>query len=253
MGYNRKFKDYLWGATVEVVTDNNMLVYLNSARLGAVEQHWEAKLANYNYTLHTDQAKLTRMPIYCPGNPASKLLWCKEKKLANTQHPQSETGFISNSKTQTCVTFGVRNGVPTNCSGKTGRGCKPPGVAAGVFQAGIEDQMLQRKRVQQDMGEPCTQTLVPIPESRAVWKEYHRHTGHPNPDKIVALLRHRYFSPGMTKDVALCQTFQCITNKPRPEVRAPLVPIQTSYLFQIVVIDHLSLGRTGDSHHFIND
>ncbi|XP_039505665.1 uncharacterized protein LOC120461506 [Pimephales promelas] len=33
-----KFKDYLWGAKVTVITDNNPLVHLQSAKLGAVEQ-----------------------------------------------------------------------------------------------------------------------------------------------------------------------------------------------------------------------
>lgn len=55
-----KFKDYLWGATVEVFTDNNPLVHLQSARLGAVEQRWASQLANYNYTLKYRPGKLNQ-------------------------------------------------------------------------------------------------------------------------------------------------------------------------------------------------
>lgn len=38
-----KFKDYLWGAKIAVVTDNNPLVHLHTAKLGAVEQRWVAR------------------------------------------------------------------------------------------------------------------------------------------------------------------------------------------------------------------
>lgn len=48
---SEKFKDYLWGAKVNVVTDNNPLVHLQTAKLGAVEQWWVAQLANYDYQI----------------------------------------------------------------------------------------------------------------------------------------------------------------------------------------------------------
>ncbi|XP_063054507.1 uncharacterized protein LOC134448779 [Engraulis encrasicolus] len=64
---SEKFKDYLWGAQVTVVTDNNPLVHLQTARLGAVEQRWVAQLANFNYQIryrpgkqHTNADVLSR-------------------------------------------------------------------------------------------------------------------------------------------------------------------------------------------------
>lgn len=52
-----KFKDFLWGAQFTVFTDNNPLVHLQSAKLGAVEQRWAAQLANYQFDVK-----------YRPGN-----------------------------------------------------------------------------------------------------------------------------------------------------------------------------------------
>ncbi|XP_028301871.1 uncharacterized protein LOC114462925 [Gouania willdenowi] len=46
-----KFKDYLYGAEFTVFTDNNPLVHLDTARLGAVEQWWVAQLANFKYVI----------------------------------------------------------------------------------------------------------------------------------------------------------------------------------------------------------
>ncbi|XDV36032.1 hypothetical protein PO909_005884 [Leuciscus waleckii] len=66
---SEKFKDYLWGAKVTVVTDNNPLVHLQTAKLGAVEQRWVAQLANFDYQLqyrpgreHTNADVLSRWP-----------------------------------------------------------------------------------------------------------------------------------------------------------------------------------------------
>ncbi len=66
---SEKFKDYLWGAKVLVITDNNPLVHLRTAKLGAVEQRWVAQLANYDYQLqyrlgreHTNADVLSRLP-----------------------------------------------------------------------------------------------------------------------------------------------------------------------------------------------
>lgn len=44
-----KFKEYLWGNKCVVWTDNNPLSHLESAKLGATEQHWVAELSAFDY------------------------------------------------------------------------------------------------------------------------------------------------------------------------------------------------------------
>lgn len=46
-----KFKDYLWGVPFTMVTDNNPLVHLETARLGATEQRRAAQLANFQFAI----------------------------------------------------------------------------------------------------------------------------------------------------------------------------------------------------------
>lgn len=46
-----KFKDYLVGGTFTVLTDNNPLSHLNSAKLGASEMRWAAQLAAFNFDI----------------------------------------------------------------------------------------------------------------------------------------------------------------------------------------------------------
>lgn len=52
---------------------------------------------------------------------------------------------------------------------------------------------------------------------------------------------------------ASCQ--QCVCAKTGPEVRAPLMSITTSYPFEVVGVDYLSLGRPGGpvSLHSVDD
>jgi len=44
-----KFRDYLMGHTFTVFTDNNPLSYLDTAKLGAIEQRWVAQLASFTF------------------------------------------------------------------------------------------------------------------------------------------------------------------------------------------------------------
>ena len=44
-----KFREYLLGARFTVLTDNNPLVYLNSSKLGAIEQRWVSSLAFFDF------------------------------------------------------------------------------------------------------------------------------------------------------------------------------------------------------------
>ena len=47
-----KFHDYLYGNTIEVITDNNPLTYvLTTAKLDATGQRWIACLSDYNFTI----------------------------------------------------------------------------------------------------------------------------------------------------------------------------------------------------------
>ena len=46
---SEKFRGYLLGSKLTIVTDNNPLCHLNSAKLGAIEQRWVAQLAPFDF------------------------------------------------------------------------------------------------------------------------------------------------------------------------------------------------------------
>ena len=47
-----KFRDYLLGSKFDILTANNHLSHLQTAKLGAVEQRWVSWLALFNFKIH---------------------------------------------------------------------------------------------------------------------------------------------------------------------------------------------------------
>ncbi|XP_062375193.1 uncharacterized protein LOC134063614 [Sardina pilchardus] len=65
-----KFREYLLGTKFTVYTDNNPLSYLQTAKLGAIEQRWVSQLALFNYEIHyrpgtanRNADALSRLPV----------------------------------------------------------------------------------------------------------------------------------------------------------------------------------------------
>lgn len=53
-----KFRDYLLGNIFVVLTDNNPLKYLSTAKLGAYEQKWAAQLTDFDFEIKYRPGKL---------------------------------------------------------------------------------------------------------------------------------------------------------------------------------------------------
>lgn len=117
----------------------------------------------------------------------------------------------------------------------------------------LQNGVLMRRY--QDVGSEgeISQVIIPKQESSGVWRAYHKRMGHPSGERTLAALRERCYWPRMTQDVkewtGTC--LQCVCGKAGPEVRAPLVPITTSYPFEVVGVDYLSLGCPNDCYPYI--
>ena len=62
-----KCKEYLWGNSFVVYTDNNPLSHLKSAKLGATEQRWASQLASFDLTLRYRSGKSNKVKkCRCP-------------------------------------------------------------------------------------------------------------------------------------------------------------------------------------------
>lgn len=117
----------------------------------------------------------------------------------------------------------------------------------------LRDGILGRLQSETGSGLEIFQTIIPEQATQEVWETYHQSMGHPSGKRTLATLRQRCYWPRMTQDVkewtATCP--QCVLAKVGPEVRAPLVSITTTYPFEVVGVDFLSLGRPEDRYPYV--
>lgn len=115
--------------------------------------------------------------------------------------------------------------------------------------------MLQNRVLKKifDKGTTClgaAQVIIPKQEAKDLWANYHDRMGHLSAERVLAALRQRCYWPRIVQDVkewtqgcipmCLCQT--------RIAGEGPFV---TSYPFEVVGIDYLSLGRPEDCYSYI--
>lgn len=95
--------------------------------------------------------------------------------------------------------------------------------------------------------------VVPHCLRKQVLEWLHDRAGHLGAEKVLGLVRLRFFWRGLAKDVEVycAKCMRCNLRKtPTTKVSAPLVSIQSSYPLQIVSVDFLSLeaARSGMSY-----
>lgn len=270
-----KFKDYLWGAQVVVVTDNNPLVHLQTAKLGAVEQRWVAQLANYNYQIkyrpgreNTNADVLSRLPM--AGTPGLTPTAAAEDELL--------VGVVE-------APGASPDGVPTSWGWDPKRWQELQGGDAdivtvrtylrqGVLPAAAE-RRAQTRLVKQLLGQwgklglregvvcrsrhdPVTydsvfQVVVPQAQIQPLLQAYHSQMGHQGQERTLALLRRHFYWPGMETAVgAFIQDCpRCLLFKTRQDTKAPLVPMLPKAPLHIVAMDFLTLSRPADHYQNI--
>ena len=106
-----KFKDYLYGNSFQVRTDNNPLTYvLSTAKLDATSHRWLASLANFDFTIsyrsgksNVDADALSRLPTSsCPGTVIFSDV-VKALCLGTLVDPQESPLFECNSFSQSVL------------------------------------------------------------------------------------------------------------------------------------------------------
>lgn len=277
-----KFKDYLWGVKFIVYTDNNPLVHLQTAKLGAVEQRWAAQLANYEYEIKHRPGReninadvLSRLPLErTNGQSLEGEALPTVRQLDDPMCHLSEAVGVALDG-QTCQTWGWN---PSRWKGLQGEDptlrsvmrylwrASPPTAAERRSESPRALKILQQwKRLElkedvicrkvQDPGtsEMFTQIVVPQNSARQLWEEYHERSGHLGLEKTLSVLKRTFYWPGMKEDahdwLEACP--RCLLRKARPEGKAPLVSIKATAPLEIVALDFLTLSRPSDQYQNI--
>ena len=93
----------------------------------------------------------------------------------------------------------------------------------------IENGILKRKvKVSNTLRK---QVLVPKDMMRVVLKNLHNDFGHQGKDRVISLVRDRFYWNGMNSDIDhwIKNCHRCLRRKVLTNKRAPLIPIKTPY------------------------
>lgn len=275
---SEKFKDYLWGAKVTVITDNNPLVHLQTAKLGAVEQRWVAQLANYDLQIqyrpgreHTNADVLSRLQeTEGPRDRADPDAVSREEgyMVGAVDAPGSRPEAVPENWEWDPRRWAERQAQDRDiCQVRewVKQGRRPtPAERVAQTDAGrrllgqwdrleLQEGVLRRKICDPKLGEEVRQIVVPADQVTALVTAYHDQSGHQGQERTVSLLRRFFYWPGLEASVhGLIQACpRCLLFKTRREARAPMVPIHAKAPLHIMAMDFLTLGRPQDRYQNI--
>lgn len=289
-----RFRDYLYYAPpFTVYTDNNPLTYvLSTAKLNATTHRWVAELADFQFSIkyrpgkvNGDADGLSRMslsmeeymqtctqivhpevmnsviqavavqfqesePWLCPATINS--LVTEECDADNTSVKDISRAALRQAQQDDPVISEVLRCVSAQEKPKRGWYKGNRRVSALMRQKHRlymdEDGLLYRKTASR------SQILLPQKYHTLVFKELHEEMGHLGVERVLHLIRDRFYWPNMQGDVEhyVTRVCSCLKRKrPNKSARAPLTNIITTYPFELVSIDFLHLEKCCGGYEYI--
>lgn len=271
-----KFKDYLYGQTFKVYTDNNPLTYvLSTAHLDATSQRWIANLASFNFdiiyrpgTSNNDADSLSRLPGLTNQNhdetcniskeaiqsicnainvsPYAECLAidCESLKEDLSQPEIDEEIDIKTAQYNDPVLkfwFPYIRSKVKPCRKAIPTSPEHMTIYRNFEKLKIINEIIYRETL--DQKKKKYQLLLPSSYIPTILKSLHDDMGHPGRDKTTSLIQDRFFWHRMTTDIEeyiqKCQ--RCILRKSPENHRAPLVNIETCQPLELLCLDFLTL------------
>lgn len=270
-----KFAEYLVGGQVDIYTDNNPLAYLETAKLGALEQRWVARLAQFNYTIHYKPGRsngnadaLSRFPHDQPQEDIDQRL--EEYEVVPSRVNRREHRASSALQSDQIPQRGPEIHTPQEWIKLQ---WKDPdiGQLMKYWDRNRKPDYRERRRLSPTLcqllkqwtkleryngllyrktripGEPriIHQLIIPQSEALEVCQVFHCTGGHFCAERTEAFVRKYVFCPGLTKWVLkVCQECQsCATHKGKSEKTTPLV-VSTGEPFELLTMDFLTVADT---------
>ena len=271
-----RFADYLrYGPPFLVYTDNNPLTYvLTSAKLNAVGQRWVNELADFNFKIKYKPGKenidadfLSRRPMdvaelkrmCCETISPKESLWGSkvgEGPVVSGSVAASILIMQSESEVEPISTEELKIKQQEDADvGPVYRavltGCRPTKKEWVEWSNYSRVLMRSFRKMKVESGvlvrhtKKYRQIVLSKDFHKLIYVELHEKMAHLGVEKVVELAQKRFYWPRMAADIQhyIQKKCRCIVNKaPNVQERAPLVPIQATYPFQMVSIDYLKLG-----------
>ena len=275
-----KFREYLLGSKFTVYTDNNPLRYLQSAKLGAVEQRWVSQLALFDYNIvyrpgvaNRNADALSRLPV-SPTNTHHSVSQGLDIPLPivmasiQAQRAPEKALWLAESCTVDAIPIRTKADLRALQGADPGisrllwfwRRGRPPTRQERKRELKEANQLInQWSRIQEVEGvlyraiqappsrDPVLQLILPKTLQAEVLTSLHNNHGHQGVDRTTDLIRQRCYWPQMWQDIrqwcTACE--RCTVAKAsQPKARTFMGNLLATKPLEIIAIDFTVLDRT---------
>lgn len=253
-----KFKDYMTGAKCTVVTDNNPVAHLQTARLGAVEQRWAAQLANFDFTVkyragheNANADSLSRFPVDRMAPMEVRRVEATEDDcepvidLPDVEEWRKSQG--EDEELQQVWKYVESSSAPSTME-RANMSLTVKQLLRHSVKLVIQDGVLYKKMIDPSTHELHLQIICPASRREEVWRRYHDASAHAGVSRTLSRVRLHFFWPKM-EEIVKGYHLGCVAcglQKGKNE-KAPLNPVLVSFPLEVVSLDFLTLGRPADS------
>ena len=276
------FHDYLYYANhFTAYTDNNPLTYVMTApKLDATGQRWAAELAGYKFDLKYKPGKhnieadaLSRLPLAEPDH--TNVMDCAEVSACLGK---KHTGWIGSITSNTSV---IPEQVQLELKGFSSDEVRAAQLAdddVGAIYRFVETKVTPTREERSEASKPLRnlmnnlqklsihdgvlfrtwkgskQLVLPSVYREVVLKTLHDAMGHISSEKVMALIRPRFFWPYMQHDVESYISEECscvIQQKPNRHVKDQMEVIETTSPFELISLDFVHLDKSSGGYEYI--
>ena len=268
-----KFHEYLYGSQFQVYTDNNPLTYvLPTAKLDATGHRWVAALSNYTFSIIYKPGK-----GHIDADALSHIRWPEAMELGSqTVHAVCEGVQTPDGKVETlCQEAHVVDALsedraPPGMTSLEWCHIQTQDLILSQIMREIKNKSLDKMKIK--MGMPSelkaiirnrthlilkhgvlykkarvnarTKQLLVVPQSyrQRAMEGCHDQVGHLGQDRVLDLLRDRFYWPGMHADVVsyVNSCPRCLRRKSQQD-KAPLMNTETSQPLELIHLDYLKI------------
>uniref|UniRef100_A0A3B1IG97 Gypsy retrotransposon integrase-like protein 1 n=1 Tax=Astyanax mexicanus TaxID=7994 RepID=A0A3B1IG97_ASTMX len=267
-----KYREYLLGNEVTILTDNNPLSHLQTAKLGATEQRWASQLASFNFKIKYRPGKSNQNADALSRQYVDRFAIGTKVPPLRMELLESEPMVHKTGQCTEMVALAGRSALDLHLLQEAdpviGPVCKfrkegryPRAEEREALSSPTKalfrqwDRLLEKdgvlyRAVQPSGGGPETcQLLLPKHLQEEVLSSVHDDHGHQGVERTLKQLQSRCFWPGMAKHVERwCQQCRrCVLSKAvQPKIRAFQGTLQATRPHEILAIDFTLLEPASD-------